>query len=278
VIPKFAVEWLKKTSATGYIRQGVNPNLRKQDIERTRLLCSRCESKFSLWEKRFSEGLFARIAEGDWYNLQYEDWLLPFAISLAWRLVVTTTGEARRWNPVLAPRVDEAYETWGGFLRGETSDPGPYEHHVLLFNLIADASFNIPEDFQWYLMRGVDCTLVWSDTRVLTYVKLPAMAFWSAIHPPHIGRWDNTRILHKGRIALPQAVDTNVLNFLLDRVATCQPFLARLSDRQRSAIGRAVLADPGRAAASRSVETLAADRALQQRQANKSRSGESHKP
>jgi hypothetical protein len=278
IIPKFAVEYLKRTSATGYIRQAVNPNLRKQDIERTRLLCSRCESKLSLWEKRFSESLFVPIVEGDWRDLQYGEWLLRFAVSLAWRLVAASSPEARRYNPVLAPRVDEACETWAAFLRDETRDAGQYEHHISMFNLITDASFDIPPGFQWYLMRTVDYTLVWGDTRVLTYVKLPGMAFWSAVHPPHVKQWDNTQILDKGRIALPQAADTNVLQFLLDRAAIYQASLASLSDRQRSAIGRAVLADPGRAAASRSVETIAADRALLQRQSSKKRSIERPDP
>jgi len=47
IVPKFTSEWLKRTSATGYLREAVQPNKRKQDFTTFRLLCANCEGIFS---------------------------------------------------------------------------------------------------------------------------------------------------------------------------------------------------------------------------------------
>lgn len=267
--PKFAIEYLKKTSATGYMRQLVNPNLREQDVPRTRLLCSGCEARISRWEKGFSEGLFYRIVEGAWQNLEYGDWFLPFAVSLAWRHIVSQPRDGRCCNVQLAPRVDDACEAWAAFLRGQTSDPGPYEHHVLLMGLVEHASFPLPRGIQWYIMRSADATLVCGHRLVASYVKLPGMVFWSAIQPPHAAGWENTLITHQGAIALPQTVDTNVLQFLLQRASLIQSSRAALSGKQVDVMARSMWADEHRTTHSQSFQTYLAERTLQERQAKR---------
>lgn len=269
VTPKFAVEYLKRTSATGYIRQLVNPNLRKQDVEKTRLLCSGCEARISRWEKAFSERLFYRIVEGRWDDLAYGDWFLPFAVSLAWRHIVSQPRDARCCNVQLAPRVDDACEAWAAFLRGETSEPGPYEHHVLLLSLVEDASLPLPRGIQWYIMRSMDATLVCGDRLVASYVKLPGMVFWSAIEPPRAIGWKNTLIMHHGAIALPQTADTNVLQFLLQRASLIQGSRAVLSRKQVDVMTRSMLADEHRTAHSHSFQTYSAEGTLKERQAKR---------
>src|SRR3989338_3970148 len=46
-IPKFVFDWIKKTSATGYLRQAININKRLQDGAKEKFLCLECENKFS---------------------------------------------------------------------------------------------------------------------------------------------------------------------------------------------------------------------------------------
>ena len=57
-IPKFVGKWLKRTSATGYLRNIDNINKRQQDSLKDYLLCNDCELLFSGWEKQFSEKMF----------------------------------------------------------------------------------------------------------------------------------------------------------------------------------------------------------------------------
>lgn len=58
LIPSFVGKWLKKTSITGYFRQSINPNLRKQDLLKQHLLCKDCEIMISKYEDKFFEDIF----------------------------------------------------------------------------------------------------------------------------------------------------------------------------------------------------------------------------
>ena len=87
IIPKFVGEWLKETSATGYLRDGASPNLRKQDIIKEHLLCHECEENLSKYEKRFSEEIFVPFHSGK-REFLYDDWLIKFIISMSWRVFI----------------------------------------------------------------------------------------------------------------------------------------------------------------------------------------------
>src|SRR5262245_9124045 len=82
VIPKFVAKWLKDSSATGYLRQGIEPNLRKQDFSTAQLLCSDCENRFSRLENLFAETIFFPYLNDGKREFEYTDWLLKFSVSL----------------------------------------------------------------------------------------------------------------------------------------------------------------------------------------------------
>lgn len=62
IIPKFISEWLKDTSATGYIRNSNKPNKRVQDSIKKELLCKKCETDFSVFETNLKKNIFSKIA------------------------------------------------------------------------------------------------------------------------------------------------------------------------------------------------------------------------
>lgn len=62
IIPKFVYLWLKDTSSTPFIRSNDDVNIRHQDGEKTHLLCSDCETKFSGWENELAKKIFKKIA------------------------------------------------------------------------------------------------------------------------------------------------------------------------------------------------------------------------
>jgi hypothetical protein len=62
-IPKFVGKWIRKTSATGYIRQKYEPHKRSQDIAKEYWLCGDCEQLFSKWEREFANKVFYPFVE-----------------------------------------------------------------------------------------------------------------------------------------------------------------------------------------------------------------------
>ena len=64
VVPAFVARWIKDTSATGFLRSFNQPNRRVQDFKTERLLCQRCEQRFSSAEDQFSRLLFCPFHDG----------------------------------------------------------------------------------------------------------------------------------------------------------------------------------------------------------------------
>ena len=218
IIPKFTVKWLKKTSATGYIRMVKKPNLRKQDLPKVKLLCNDCENRFSKWEKLFAENIFIPFQEKAQRSFKYEEWLIRFAVSLAWRTVIKEIN-GFRGESELAQFVDTALKRWSSFLLGTNVDPGSYEHHIFFLDLIAETNnLELPDMFQWYLLRGFDSTIVYSSNEVAAYTKLPGFIFWSGIKPPKLKGWEKTLISDSGVMETVQRIShPGFAEFVLDR-------------------------------------------------------------
>src|SRR5271157_2180494 len=87
VIPKFVYNFIKKTSATGKIRQSVNVSRRLQDGTKDYLYCRSCELLFSKLERYFSLNFFYPYVQGKKDNFSYDENLKKFIISLCWRIL-----------------------------------------------------------------------------------------------------------------------------------------------------------------------------------------------
>src|SRR6266496_2074140 len=176
IIPKFAAEWLKKTSGTGYLREVAQPNHRMQDFTTFRLLCATCEGIFSQWEKHFAEDIFIPYHEKRQTSFIYEDWLLQFAISLAWRTITLSKKRFCRDEPDLALHLDAPLACWRAFLLGESDDPGLYAHQLLFLDFVAASStVFVPEYLHWYMLRSIDATIACTSKDVFVYTKLPGL-------------------------------------------------------------------------------------------------------
>lgn len=257
IIPKFAVNWLKRTSATPYIRQALYPNIPKQDIQQVPLLCAGCERLFSTWEGQFAQELFIPFQEKGQKSFSYGDWLLSFAVSLAWRMATVGVDNFRKSKPELAEYIDKALDCWHAFLLGRSKDSGPYEHHLFFLDYVADArGTDLPDKINWYLLRSFDATIVSSSRSVFIYYLLPRLVFWSCIEPPEQEGWKGTRILERGTIAPPQVAPSEFGDFLLNRAQVALERVGQVSDIQRTKIADNMLKDPARTLASQSWEML----------------------
>jgi len=267
VIPKFVISWLKKTSATGYIRQAVNPNLRKQDIQKVKLMCTNCERIFSTWERRFAQHLFIPFQEKKQSSFLYGDWLLSFAVSLAWRMVTVGVDNFGKSKPELSEYIDKALDCWRAFLLVHSKTPGPYEHHLLLLDYVVDThGIDLPNGANWYFLRGVDTTIASSSKSVFVYSLLPGLVFWSCIHPPKQEGWAGTHILSDGIMKQPQGAPCSFGYFLSHRAQEVIDYLEQMSEAQRQRIGSDMLSNPEAVIASKSFEVFLIEDSMRKRQ------------
>lgn len=134
IIPKFIYSHLKDTSPTGKLRQADNPNHRKQDGIKLHWLCKTCESKFSEWEKYFSEKIYKPLHAGD-NPINYDHHFLKFCISISWRVskYVMESGHISYFEEETKEKINNAIELWKKFLLGQAENPSVCEQHFYNF-------------------------------------------------------------------------------------------------------------------------------------------------
>lgn len=262
VIPKFVAKWLKETSATGYLRQAVQPNIRKQDFETERLLCGTCENLFSRWEKQFAESIFFPYLNDGKKEFEYTDWLLKFSVSLIWRLGIAELEGFRDYQPQLTGYLEQALSVWRSYLLNDEPMKEVYGFHLLFMDYVKSVKGgSIPEGFHWYTLRGVDGTLPATTTEVYGFVKLPAMVFFSGIMPRRPSKFKNTRILERGKIKASNQVisNPNFGEFYIDRAKEAWSLTEGTSDKQRETIKNSVSRDPEKNLKSQSYQVFLAE-------------------
>lgn len=268
IVPAFAGKYLKETSATGYLRDGVNPNIRRQDLTKKELLCDECEQQLSAWEREFSIHAFPYMQDDGFRDLEYGDWLLKFAVSLSWRTLVSDQQDLVRDFPQFSKKIPATLASWRLFLLGERKQPGS-EHHLFV---IAGVPERVPpglhDRFLHYFLRGMDATEVVGTRTVAVYVKLLRALFYAPIIPASPSGWGNTRIhAGHGRIVSPQTLAMRgFLDFVNGRVA--EVHAKPLSDAQSAKIAEVMKKDPRRVAESESLKVELASRRLLHKRIN----------
>ena len=262
IIPQFVARWLKDTSATGYLRQAVKSNLRKQDFPKQKLLCDECETRLSRWETQFSQSIFLPYWNGE-TEFAYDSWLLKFAVSLIWRSGTVQLEHFRQYKPHMVHHLECALSVWKDFLLDKVPSPGCCAHHLLFLDFVENVEGgSLPDFFHWYTLRSIDTTILANSREVYGYVKLPAMVFFSGIFPYRPSGWKNTRIHARGKIsASRQKVASDVFGeFYIDRVQQISELSDLTSSRQREKISSAIISNPERSVQSLSFQVFLAER------------------
>lgn len=262
VIPQFAARWLKDNSATGYLRQAINPNLRRQDLQTELLLCEDCENIFSRWEKIFAESIFYPYLNDRKLEFEYSDWLLKFAVSLIWRLGITELEDFREYKPRLVGDLEKALSRWRKYLLSEDAMKVKYGFHLFFLDFVKSSTGgSVPEGLHWYILSGVDGTIPASNTEVYGYVKLPALAFFAGIKPRFPTGLKNTQILERGKIrASNQIISSPVFGeFFLDRAKSSWELTKSISEKQRQKIHKAIISNPEKSVNSHSFQVFLAE-------------------
>lgn len=266
VVPKFAVKWLKKTSATGFLRKPLDPNVRRQDAERMRLFCQRCESLLSRDEKRFREVIFGPLHQRTADRFDYGPWLLRFAVSMGLRALLVHRPEVRRDAPELNQLVERMSGVWADFVLGRTRSPGEGGHHLVFLDVV-DPRSPLPGAWHpnWWMVRSLELRMGIGG-RVLVYAKLCRCLFVSHIDPPNPDGWLGTRVGQRGAIGLRQEVtDAEFRGFVVRNIHETHELFAAMSERQRELVGDAVLQNADRFVTSEAFAVMSADRLMEER-------------
>lgn len=264
LIPKFVTKWLKKSSATGFIRVSPQMNQRSQDVLKEYMLCLDCESLFSSWETAVATYVFHPLVQRKAPIFKYESWLLKFATSVSWRVF----SWYRRGDPTEYPQVsqdlmDKAMRTWKEFLLDHIEDPAPFDQHIILFDAI-ESSQNIsglPPNMNRYLVRAVDVNLVLSNGEpAFVYIKMGRLAILGFIDCRHPEHWKGTKVsLGAGTIGGDVGMPEEFLGYLKERATKVAREYDGLSERQRSVIEQSHRKDIERSAASETFWALEQD-------------------
>lgn len=214
IIPKFVIKWLKNTSTTGAVLdltpqrrmysddQKITANQHAkivQDLPTCDLLCGECEQRFSRLERQFAENIFYKFHDRGAKRFEYGEWLEPFAVSLAWRILKFGHGLFKSRYPDLITYVEQAETAWRKSLLGDTWTAPPYESNILFLDDVAGTGA-APEKFDWYMLRSIEYGIECHFGRVFVYAKLPSMVLVTAILPDVLKDWQGTRIEQNGVI------------------------------------------------------------------------------
>jgi hypothetical protein len=260
IVPKFIVNWLKESSATGFLRGAANRNVRIQDGAKMRLLCSACEGELSRLEKSFAEEVFFPYQNEAVQRLSYDESMLKFIVSMGWKILYSEQDLVRQKTPNLTSHAEQALRIWRDYLLGLREDESGNEHHLFFLDFIRDGSVEVMPNFQWYTMRAVDGCLAIGQETVFAYTKFPGMILVSAVYPTRLDGWVGTRITRGvGEIGPPQEIAyPGFLEFLMDRAS--KALGSGVSEIQKRKLETTIRANPDRMLSSRSFEVFLAER------------------
>ena len=254
VIPRFVIKWLKQSGATPFLRGAEEPDTRIQD-KKEKLLCSECEQRLGDWEQRFASHIFYPVIRQQKAEFKYDTWLQQFAISLSWRVLVSSFSKLDSWNPEEQAALESAERDWRAILNGDQPlSTATRFHHIILMGETEAVQGDVPEAWEFYAERGMDATVLTVNDGVHIYTKFPQMYFLSCVDPPIVDGLDRTDIGQSGTIQTPQMVHSPWSNIPFRRAEATSENKA--SSWEREKIKQHIQEHPDRLTDSKTIETF----------------------
>jgi hypothetical protein len=223
VIPRNVVKKVQSLFPNSDLWWGLGASSPKQDVLKYRLLCRECEVLLSVNEGMFSRHIFQPFVDRDLRvrdPFEYREWLLPFVVGLAWRTLARDVETYANQGRPVPKFVEDAGKQWGAYIRGETTNPGPSEHHLLFATLLINVSTGqspgtLSVEFSSTLglsvragsetMRIIASNLLIEKERAWIFVNLGGVILVSSIRPTHLPDLLGTRISPDGGELRPDA-------------------------------------------------------------------------
>lgn len=240
IIPAFIFRWFKDSSATGYLRYGMEINKRVQDGIKLHWLCEDCEGRFGEWEKCFSEKIFMPLNKGEGARFTYGPWMLKFAVSVSWR-VLSYLHEMglSHFSSALLGHVENALDTWREFLLDKCVHPDGFEQHMLLMDLVDSHSINnLPPNMNRYLLRTVEINSACRESQAFVYTKMCRVMLVGFINIDRPRQWQGSKLhLNHGKInSQTYTLPDYFRRYIFERARKAGGFNGKVSAKQASNI------------------------------------------
>lgn len=265
LIPKFVGKWLKRTSATGYLRDIDNINKRQQDIPKEYLLCHNCEILFSGWEKLFAEQIFLPSLDKELYISSYNEWLSKFCASLSWRTLISIKRQNNGFNDesdYFLKQTNQAETHLRDFLLGNTSNLDQYEQHIFPLTEIEKPheSLNFPPNINRYFLRSIGIDVLTGDKNIYTFTKLPTFLI-IGISSKYSKQMRASRVALKQGTLRPSnlVMPEYLLGYMKDKAREIQVKVSGISEDQSNKVYETVISNLDKSADSKSFEAMMHD-------------------
>lgn len=269
IVPKFINLWQKKTSATGHLRLLRSINQRVQDGYKEYLLCFDCEQLFGKYEKQYADKVFYPYQSHNTRDIVYDEWLLKFSTSVAWRILTLMKKENGHKGLSLfhSQKLTFAEKAWRHFLLGERDDIGTTEQHMIFMGGIeSTGSIETAHNINNYLMRSTDYTFGNTKKEGFIYFNMCGivhLGFTSRQNP-----WEGTKIDMQGILKIQDkkyVVPENFPWWLNDRAEYSEKIYKSMSIRQKQIVEDDFYSDVDRLLASKQFEAIQFDNDLKKK-------------
>ncbi|TGK71456.1 hypothetical protein EHQ27_05405 [Leptospira wolffii] len=260
IIPHFVIEWLRKTSPTGYMRDVINPNKRIQDSVKLKLLCRDCEVLLSKDEKKFSEIIFRPYvdtelsekgsATGVIKEFKYDQWLLRFIISVHWRILVKEREDlSKSLSSYQLKVIDLKLEVWRKFILFELDSTGPQKSYLIFLQSFREGKGNLilklNERIDIYILRSIDGTSVFTSKTLGVFAKFGPVVAYTTILPDELKGISDAKLKKNGAIKTAQSLSNDdLLRFILIDRPNETLALTKVSKKQNDVIDRDLRKNP----------------------------------
>jgi len=266
IIPKFVSSWIKRTSATGFMRLTPNINVRAQDGFKQYMLCQDCESLFSNWETSVANNIFHPHNRREDKEFSYGQWLLKFAVSVSWRSLTHYIENSKQqigYKDADLLLFEKALVTWKDFIFDLRPHPGRFEQHMILVDTIESASNpeSLESNMNRYLTRSLEINLAYSaDKPSFIYTKMAKIILLGFLDIQNLKDWKDTKIHVKhGRIGGDITIPSNLIEYLNERAGVAKKYQNMISDKQREVIDSSYRKDIDSVPNSESFKAIDAD-------------------
>ena len=267
IVPKSIYKWLKDTSATGYMRNLTNPNVRSQDGIKMYLLCENCEQKFSIYEKWFKEKVFLPANDQNSIGIEkplvfnYDDKLFYFIISVWWRTIQFSMTDKELQDSKYWDLIIKCEKELKEFLTIFQYPINFDEVYLLPVGYIRYAPPHLKK-LNTFLTRSIRPFIMFDDESCFFSLKIPSLWFFGNLEGVSKFAMGKTKINPSGGIFNSKGLTTSevhISNFMQQQSHAFIKRAEEISENQRNIIIKDMQKNPDRLAQSKSAEALHLD-------------------
>ena len=198
IISKMFYKFIKKTTKAKVPRFRSLENEISQDGYKVYLLCSDCEQEFSRYETNFSDLIYQPTIKDIKKNVNYDNKLLKFIVSLGWRFLNVYLKQ----KPDAATYLKWFERHWKDYLRGKSSKLKTSHFMIPSHNQI---DVEIIKDYlEYFIYRSVGYGLSNFDNYDFIWIQIPFYTIIFPLRPLNLKGYDSFKILNEGVLKLNQ--------------------------------------------------------------------------